>query len=150
MLATSSTGVTTRRGVRFDSKVRGPTPLVSTCKAGPEFLGQENSAVQDFLVGGIVFGAISATLFSGLQKEAVMCDLCQGNGGARCFVCQGEGKSTSKASRDELYSSEPIEGPPEKRDMFGRSDNSRMCRTCKGAGLIACSKCKGSGYVRPT
>jgi hypothetical protein len=39
---------------------------------------------QDILVGGIVFGAVGATLFSGLQKEAVMCDLCQGNGGARC------------------------------------------------------------------
>ncbi len=46
-------------------------------------------------------------------------------------------------SRDELMGLEATK----KRDVFGRSLNPRECRVCKGAGLIACSKCRGSGYV---
>mmetsp|Transcript_16484 Transcript_16484/g.35637 ORF Transcript_16484/g.35637 Transcript_16484/m.35637 type:complete len:166 (+) Transcript_16484:29-526(+) len=97
--------------------------------------------LQDIIVGGAVVGAVSAALFAGLRKEPVVCDLCQGTGGARCFVCGGEGKMPSLISREEL-----MEGQT-KRDMFGRSGNNRSCKVCKGAGLVGCSKCKGSGYV---
>ncbi len=38
---------------------------------------------QDIIVGAVVFSAVGATLVAGLQKDPVVCDLCQGNGGAR-------------------------------------------------------------------
>jgi DnaJ-class molecular chaperone len=47
-------------------------------------------------------------------------------------------------SRDELAG---LEGPAKKRDPMGRTFDPRACRVCKGAGLIACSKCRGSGYI---
>ena len=42
--------------------------------------------LQDVLVGGMVVGAIASTLYVGLQKEDVVCDLCQGNGGAKWVI----------------------------------------------------------------
>lgn len=46
-----------------------------------------------------------------------------------------------------LISKEALLDGATKRDTLGRSPNGRECRVCKGAGLIACSKCRGSGYM---
>lgn len=97
---------------------------------------------QDILVGGAVAGAVGVALFSGLRKDPVPCDLCNGTGGTRCFGCEGEGQMLSKAPRDGLY-----EQQQRQRDLLGRSTNSRECKVCKGAGLVLCSQCRGSGYM---
>ncbi|KAG1665286.1 hypothetical protein FOA52_015863 [Chlamydomonas sp. UWO 241] len=100
--------------------------------------------VQDVLVGGTVLTVIAAALAGGLKKDPVVCDLCQGNGGTRCFVCAGEGKNL--ISRDELLAGEG-EAPKRSKGMGPAGGNPRDCKVCRGAGLIGCSKCKGSGYV---
>lgn len=99
---------------------------------------------QDLIVGGAVVAAVGSALFSGLRKEPVVCDLCQGTGGVKCFGCGGDGKM-NLISRDQLY--DQTQNP--RRDPLGRTTNPRMCKVCKGTGLCFCSKCKGSGYVSP-
>ncbi|PNH06605.1 hypothetical protein TSOC_007046 [Tetrabaena socialis] len=114
---------------------RGPEGRRSVdCAAVPA------EALQDILVGSAVLAAASVAVYSGLKKDPVPCSLCMGLGGIKCFGCDGDGKKES-VSRDSLY-----EGPPPKRDLFGRSPNPRECRVCKGVGLVLCSQCKGSGF----
>eukprot|EP00878_Enallax_costatus_P024892 GHUV01026587.1.p2 GENE.GHUV01026587.1~~GHUV01026587.1.p2 ORF type:complete len:156 (-),score=7.72 GHUV01026587.1:607-1074(-) len=100
---------------------------------------------QDFIVGGAVTAAVGAALYSGLKKEPVPCDLCAGNGGIRCFACQGGG-SMDLIDKDLLVTGD--QQRPPKRDVIGRSGgNPRACKVCKGTGLVLCSKCRGSGYI---
>ncbi|KAG2436817.1 hypothetical protein HXX76_006339 [Chlamydomonas incerta] len=104
--------------------------------------------LQDIIVGGAVVGAVSVALYSGLKKDPVPCSLCQGTGGIRCFACGGDGRNAT-VSRDDLYDSKSALGggaPPPKRDPLGRSINPRDCKVCRGAGLVLCSQCKGSGF----
>eukprot|EP00798_Chlamydomonas_sp_ICE-L_P007527 gene7527-675_t len=99
--------------------------------------------LQDILVGGAVFGLVAGIAVLGLKKESVPCSLCNGNGGSKCFGCEGSGRMDDLIDRDTL-----VNGPQsKKRDPFGRAFNPRSCRICKGAGLTLCSQCKGSGYV---
>ncbi len=86
--------------------------------------------------------AVAAALYGGLRKDSVVCDLCQGTGGAKCFGCNGDGRMNQLVSRDQMYDEEM-----RARDPFGRSRNPRECRVCRGVGMVLCSKCKGSGYV---
>lgn len=91
-------------------------------------------------MGGSVAAAVGAALYSGLKKDQVVCDLCQGTGGAKCFACQGEGRNNMKV--EDLYNPDKVQ-----RDAFGRSRNPRECRVCRGVGMTLCSKCKGTGYM---
>lgn len=101
--------------------------------------------LQDLIVGGAVTAAVGAALYNGLKKEPVPCDLCAGNGGIRCFACQGGG-SMDLVDKD-LLATNNQQRPP-KRDFVGRGGaNPRACRVCQGTGLVLCSKCKGSGYL---
>eukprot|EP01023_Acetabularia_acetabulum_P000576 TRINITY_DN1023_c0_g1_i1.p3 TRINITY_DN1023_c0_g1~~TRINITY_DN1023_c0_g1_i1.p3 ORF type:complete len:145 (-),score=13.96 TRINITY_DN1023_c0_g1_i1:286-696(-) len=90
---------------------------------------------QDILVGGFLVAALAGALYNGLKKEPKICDLCSGNGGIKCFACDGSGKWDSVSSQN----------PP--KDPFGRSANLRECRACKGSGLILCKQCSGTGYT---
>uniref|UniRef100_A0A7R9VCX8 Uncharacterized protein n=1 Tax=Chlamydomonas euryale TaxID=1486919 RepID=A0A7R9VCX8_9CHLO len=137
----------TRQYTRIAGGSRSVVATAAVEVLGP-VAGMSPSAVQDVLVGGAVIGAVGAALVAGLIKEPVVCDLCQGNGGTRCFACSGEGSMDSLISRDEMLAGD--DEPPKRRSgMSPRGSNPRACKVCRGAGLIGCSKCKGSGYVRP-
>lgn len=82
--------------------------------------------------------AVGAALYSGLKREPVPCDLCAGNGGIRCFACQG-GSALGLSDQTMLSST----SQPRSRG----SSKAATCRVCKGTGLVMCSKCKGSGYI---
>ncbi|GMI94603.1 hypothetical protein like AT3G44020 [Hibiscus trionum] len=77
---------------------------------------------QTFLATISVLAAIALSLFLGLKGDPVSCDRCAGNGGTKCVFCE-DGKMKQET---------------------GSID----CRVCKGAGLILCKKCGGSGYSR--
>ena len=50
-------------------------------------------------------------------------------------MCEGSGKRKDVKKEVVLQ---------EKNRQFG---NPRECKTCRGSGLIACRKCKGTGYL---
>lgn len=77
---------------------------------------------QTFLVTISVLVAIALSLILGLKGDPVPCERCAGNGGTKCVFCN-DGKM---------------------KQENGMVD----CRVCKGAGLILCKKCGGSGYSR--
>ncbi|KAJ3696135.1 hypothetical protein LUZ60_001512 [Juncus effusus] len=77
---------------------------------------------QTLIVSGAVLAAISLSLFLGLKGDPVPCERCAGNGGTKCVFCT-DGKM--------------------------RQENGLVnCFVCKGAGLVFCKKCGGSGYSR--
>lgn len=96
-------------------------------------------------MGSAIVAAIGATIFLSSRGEPVVCDSCGGNGGIKCFACEGSGKMMG-IKRDTLYSAEASD--PSKRDFFGREGNPRECKVCGGAGLIFCKKCNGTGYMK--
>uniref|UniRef100_A0A2P2QRP9 Uncharacterized protein n=1 Tax=Rhizophora mucronata TaxID=61149 RepID=A0A2P2QRP9_RHIMU len=69
-----------------------------------------------------VFAAIALSLFWGLKGDPVPCDRCAGNGGTKCVFCDNGKMKLEMRLVD--------------------------CKVCKGAGLILCKKCAGSGYSR--
>jgi len=75
---------------------------------------------QSFILFVGAFIAASASLVFGLKGDPVPCDKCAGNGGTMCVFCKDGKMSTEK----------------------GRQD----CRVCRGAGLVLCKKCNGTGY----
>lgn len=95
--------------------------------------------MQDVVVGGAVAAAVSAALVGGFKQEPCVCESCAGSGGVRCFACEGTGTMSSVAL-------EELAAAAAKRDPLGRAVSKRECRACKGAGLLFCKKCSGSGY----
>ncbi|XP_047059592.1 protein BUNDLE SHEATH DEFECTIVE 2, chloroplastic [Lolium rigidum] len=77
---------------------------------------------QTFIIAASVVGAVSLSLVLGLKGDPVPCERCAGNGGTKCVFCS-DGKM--------------------------KADNGVVeCRVCRGAGLILCKKCAGSGYSK--
>lgn len=95
--------------------------------------------MQEVLVGGAVFGAVSAALIGGLRQEPEVCQSCAGSGGVRCFACEGTGRMSGAAM-------EELTAAGARRDTLGRNVSKLECRACKGAGLLFCKKCNGNGY----
>ena len=95
--------------------------------------------MQDVLVGGAVVSAVGAALAGGLRREPEVCQSCAGSGGVRCFACEGTGKFSGVAI-------EELAAAAAKRDSLGRNVSKRECVACKGAGLLFCKRCSGSGY----
>lgn len=96
--------------------------------------------------------ALGAALAAGLKKEPVPCDLCAGNGGIRCFACQGTqlidpGLLEDGAAAVGSSSSSPSGTGRVSPLRPSGGGNPRACRVCKGTGLVLCSKCRGSGYM---
>ncbi|XP_042432024.1 protein BUNDLE SHEATH DEFECTIVE 2, chloroplastic-like [Zingiber officinale] len=77
---------------------------------------------QTLIVTAATIAAVSLSLFLGLKGDPVPCERCGGNGGTKCVFCS-DGKMTQETRLVD-------------------------CRVCKGAGLILCKKCGGSGYSR--
>lgn len=75
-----------------------------------------------------------------VQGEPEICEGCAGNGGVKCFACDGTGRMELQ-NRAEL-------GDARKRDIVGRPKNPNQCTVCKGPGLILCGRCQGSGYQK--
>lgn len=92
--------------------------------------------MQEILVGGAIASAVSAAFVNGIKQEPSVCSCCAGNGGIKCFACEGAGRLTPVKMEDS-----------NKRDALGRSRNRLECRACKGAGLLFCKQCNGTGYV---
>lgn len=85
---------------------------------------------------------------SACQKTGeLLCSNCNGNGRARCERCQGEGSEETvikcECTKDE---SQPDAECP---NCGGRGKVwvEEVCRTCDGAGHIACGNCNESGLI---
>jgi hypothetical protein len=114
-----------------------------TCKAIDPYL------LQDISIGAVVIGAAGFSLAAGLGKEKVICDLCQGVGGSRCFGCQGNGKLIrTREQLDAIVDGDLEASGPPPRDFFGLApEDPGKCKVCNGFGIIQCSRCKATGYV---
>ncbi|RLM92010.1 hypothetical protein C2845_PM08G26820 [Panicum miliaceum] len=77
---------------------------------------------QTIIIAAAVISAVSFSLVLGLKGDPVPCDRCAGNGGTKCVFCN-DGKMKVENGVVE-------------------------CRVCRGAGLILCKKCAGSGYSK--
>ena len=95
--------------------------------------------LQELLVGGAVAAAGVAAVYNSMQGEPEICSLCAGTGGVKCFVCEGSGKLA--ADREALPAASAA---ARQRDPVAR--RRCECVACKGAGLIFCKQCTGSGY----
>ncbi len=73
------------------------------------------------------------------QGEPEICEGCAGQGGVKCFACEGSGRMEALAQQSQQQ---------RKRDIIGRQQNASSCRVCKGSGLILCKRCGGSGYQK--
>jgi hypothetical protein len=81
-----------------------------------------------------------AALALGAKREPVPCPSCATAGGERCVFCDATGRRAT-----------PIEITQRDRNDDGvlglTRRNPYECTACKGAGMILCRNCKGSGYV---
>ncbi|KAM0827098.1 hypothetical protein ACQ4PT_068421 [Festuca glaucescens] len=106
-----------------------PAPLASPAPpsrprvvAAAAYGGGAPVDTQTFIIAASVIGAVSLSLVLGLKGDPVPCERCAGNGGTKCVFCS-DGKM--------------------------KADNGVVeCRVCRGAGLILCKKCAGSGYSK--
>ena len=86
----------------------------------------------------VILGGLA--IAQGLKSEPKPCPSCATSGGEACIFCNATGRRET-----------PIEiTKRERRDdsVLGLTRRSPMeCTACKGAGMILCKTCKGSGYV---
>lgn len=104
------------------------------CNADP-------NAMQEAIMGGSVALAASAALLNSVAKEPESCPQCRGTGvRVQCFACEGSGKMTSAPLEQQAAAGSRLD--------LASKDKSRECRVCKGAGVLFCQKCNGSGYTK--
>ena len=105
----------------------------------PSSMGTEetNQAIS-VVATSILFGGLA--IVQGLKSEPKPCPSCATLGGEACIFCNATGRRET-----------PIEiTKKDRRDdsVLGLTRRSPMeCTGCKGAGMILCKTCKGSGYV---
>ena len=105
----------------------------------PSSMGTEetNQAIS-VVATSILFGGLA--IVQGLKSEPKPCPSCATSGGEACIFCNATGRRET-----------PIEiTQKDRRDdsVLGLTRRSPMeCTGCKGAGMILCKTCKGSGYV---
>ncbi|KAK8942804.1 hypothetical protein KSP39_PZI009048 [Platanthera zijinensis] len=98
-------------------------PARYPCRCAAHFYGVDRTIdTQTFIVSASVIAAVALSLFLGLKGDPMPCSRCGGNGGTKCVFC-----TNGKMKQD-----------------TGFVD----CRACKGAGLLLCKRCGGSGYSR--
>lgn len=124
-------------GLRFKSR----RPYVR-CRAlyheVAEIAAKGQVSFQETLVGIAVCSAVAASIYLGTKGEPVVCTLCQGNGGARCFGCEGAGTMEAK----------PKDFRGRSRDFTGRQDDLQKCNVCRGSGMVLCRQCGGTGFMK--
>ena len=105
--------------------------------------------MQDVIMGGAVVRMGGAAVINGIKNDdPEICPSCAGSGGVRCFACDATGKMTG-LGLEELGKARSAAGRGSGRDAFGRrnSVSNRECIACKGAGMLFCKRCSGSGYT---
>lgn len=102
--------------------------------------GVSGDSMQDVLIGGAIVSAVSAALLNGTKGEPEICEGCAGQGGVKCFACEGSGRMEYE-NRDQMSRAR-------KRDIVGRAENVNACKVCTGSGLILCKRCQGRGYQK--
>lgn len=105
------------------------------------------SASQDILIFGAAAAAALATFASGIERDAEVCERCQGSGGVRCFACQGTGRFENPSLGSEEVEDASKAMTKMVRDSFGRIKDPRACSACGGVGMLMCSTCEGTGYT---
>ena len=95
-------------------------------------------SVGDLLVLHAHIRCLSCAMLAS-QGEPEICEGCAGQGGVKCFACEGSGRMEALAEPSQQQ---------RKRDIIGRQQNASSCRVCKGSGLILCKRCGGSGYQK--
>mmetsp|Transcript_11038 Transcript_11038/g.33855 ORF Transcript_11038/g.33855 Transcript_11038/m.33855 type:complete len:94 (-) Transcript_11038:116-397(-) len=79
-------------------------------------------------VAALVAGGLAVAGLAIFQNQKPkLCSQCQGQGGFKCFVCDGKGKV-----------------------QVGKTTSRKFekCKGCLGRGKMLCRKCSGSGYSR--
>ncbi len=99
---------------------------------------EETNQAISAVATSVIFGGLA--IAQGLKSEPKPCPSCATSGGEACIFCNAMGRRET-----------PIEiTKRERRDdsVLGLTRRSPMeCTACKGAGMILCKTCKGSGYV---
>jgi hypothetical protein len=123
-----SPGFAYRRSTRVDA-----TPLDATG-------GDPYELTQLMSVAGTVAALGATALALGARGEPKPCAACAASGGEPCAFCDATGRRTT-----------PIRVSKSDRDSDGvlglTRRNPYECTACKGAGMILCRACRGSGYV---
>jgi hypothetical protein len=121
-------GFAYRRSTRVDA-----TPLDATG-------GDPYELTQLVSVAGTVAALGATALALGARGEPKPCAACAASGGEPCAFCDATGRRTT-----------PIRVSKSDRDSDGvlglTRRNPYECTACKGAGMILCRACRGSGYV---
>ena len=117
-----------RSSIRLDA-----TPLDATG-------GDPYELTQLVSVAGTVAALGATALALGARGEPKPCAACASSGGEPCAFCDATGRRTT-----------PIRVSKRERDDDGvlglTRRNPYECTACKGAGMILCRACRGSGYV---
>lgn len=86
----------------------------------------------------MIIGGFAVAL--GLKDEPEPCPACAQRGGEECIFCEGTGRREAPVKitkRDRADDS-----------VLGLTRRSPLeCTACKGAGMILCKTCRGTGFV---
>jgi hypothetical protein len=102
---------------------------------GPE----ELEAAQLWSVAGLGLFIGIAAVGSGLKGEPEPCPACAQRGGEECIFCTGTGRREApiKVSKRD-FNDDSILGLTRRNPL--------ECTACKGAGMILCKTCRGTGF----
>ena len=126
---------TTRRSAtRVPTARRGVSSVPRAIPSTAELEAAQLASIAGF---GAVIGAFAVGL--GLKGEPEPCPACAQRGGETCIFCDGTGRRDA----------------PVKISQRDRNDDSVLgltrrspleCTACKGAGMILCKTCRGTGF----
>ena len=119
---------------RARGKGRGRSAVVRA--VGPD----ELEAAQLWSVAGLGLFIGIAAVGSGLKGEPQPCPACAQRGGEECIFCTGTGRREApiKVTKRELNDD----------SVLGLTRRNPLeCTACKGAGMILCKTCRGTGFV---
>lgn len=132
--ASRQAGVAARRGGRPD-RGRHRVALAALPTAA-ELEAAQLASIAGF---GVIIGGFAVAL--GLKGEPEPCPACAQRGGEDCIFCDATGRREA-----------PIDITRRDRNddsVLGLTRRSPLeCTACKGAGMILCKTCRGTGFVK--